>query len=242
MHISKSLLTFTLYMASINLAMAAPVEIENPASNGLDTRGGHAPGSSKSHPIEGTMEVKPDNALPFDADCYAILCLGKEPLFQRDGLESNENRKDAGVKKKFGNTSTGPFRNTAEANVKIPGAQYVSPEEFPFASTTQGGHQAILFPVSEESQSSQGGTINGFYKKNNIHSAHKGPNSWYKITGWSGPLGPYCQALQANHGKPDPHNPICKKGHKAAGKWGFDVGEYAYTYDGHSYHKAKGSK
>ncbi|PWY67646.1 hypothetical protein BO94DRAFT_503797 [Aspergillus sclerotioniger CBS 115572] len=190
------------------------------------------------------MEVNDNNALPFDGDCYAILCLGKEPLFQRDGSESNANRKDAGVKKTFpGGKGSGPFRNPTLAGVKTPGSTYVSPEEFPYASTTQGGHQAVLFPVSESSQDSQGGAINSFYKKNNIGSADKGKrNSWYEITGWTGKLGPYCTALQANNGKSNTNDPICKAGGNGTGKWGFDVGEYAYTYDGHSYHKAKGSK
>lgn len=35
---------------------------------------------------------------------------------------------------------------------------------------------------------------------------------------------------------------ICKKGSNGKGSWGFDVGEYNYYYDGHSYHKPQGSK
>ena len=60
---------------------------------------------------------------------------------QRDRSESYSNRKDAGARKKFG-TKNGPFRAPKEANVETPGtgSQFVSPEEFPFASTRQGGH------------------------------------------------------------------------------------------------------
>ena len=59
---------------------------------------------------------------------------------QRDRSESYNNRKDAGARKKFG-TKNGPFRAPKEAKVQVPpGDQYVSPEEFPFASTRQGGH------------------------------------------------------------------------------------------------------
>ncbi|PYI02054.1 hypothetical protein BO78DRAFT_454769 [Aspergillus sclerotiicarbonarius CBS 121057] len=244
MHTPKSLVAFTLYMATIHSALAVPLyPAEDVTLTNLEIRAAPVAGPSKGHPIKATMEVNDNNALPFDADYYAILCLGKDPIFQRDGSESKDNRKDAGVKKTFpGGKGTGPFRNPTMANVKIPGSQYVSPEEFPFASTTQGGHQAILFPVSEASQDSQGGALNSFYNKHHIQSAHQGKNSWYEITGWSGQLGPYCKALQNNKGKTNKNDPICKTGSNGKGKWGFDVGEYTYTYDDHSYHKAQGSK
>ncbi|OJJ78035.1 hypothetical protein ASPBRDRAFT_191296 [Aspergillus brasiliensis CBS 101740] len=237
-------IAFVFYIASLHCAHAAPIHPpEGAAVTDLESRAPPVAGSSKSRPIQGVMEVNDNNALPFDGDCYAILCLGKEPIFQRDGSESKENRKDAGVKKKFpGSTGTGPFRNPTAAKVKIPGSLYVSPEEFPYASTTQGGHQAILFPVTEESQHSQGGTINGFYNKYGIKSAHLDKTSWFEITGWTGQLGPYCNALQKNKAKPNKNDVICKPGANGKGKWGFDVGEYAYTYDGHSYRKAQGSK
>ncbi|GKZ27904.1 hypothetical protein AbraCBS73388_006650, partial [Aspergillus brasiliensis] len=143
---------------------------------------------------------------------------------QRDGTESYDNRKDAGVKKSFpGGKGLGPFRNPTAANVRIPGSPYVSPEEFPFASTTQGGHQAILFPVTEDSQRAQGGVISSFYEKYKIESAGRGKNSWFEITGWTGQLGPYCNALQKNKAKPNKNDAICKPGANGKGKWGFDV-------------------
>ncbi|OJZ91115.1 hypothetical protein ASPFODRAFT_203577 [Aspergillus luchuensis CBS 106.47] len=192
-------------IGSILFAHAAPIlALDGASATNLDRRAPPVAGSSKAYPIAGTMEVKEENALPFDGDCYAILCLGKEPIFQRDGTESDQNRKDAGVKKKFpGSDGTGPFRNLTAANVKIPGSLYVSPEEFPYASTTQGGYQALFFPVTEKPQHSQGGSINSFYKKYQIQSAHKGQNSWYQITGWTGTLGPYCKALRNNNAKPN---------------------------------------
>ncbi|BCR88161.1 uncharacterized protein ACHE_40725A [Aspergillus chevalieri] len=192
------------------------------------------------------MNVSGNNALPFDADCYAILCLERKPLFQRNSSESADNRKDAGVRKTFpGGKGTGPFRNPTQAGVNVPpGGNFVSPEEFFSASTMQGGDQAYLFPVTEASQRSQGGTINDFYRRYKVESAHKNPNakSWYQITGWSGQLGPYCQALQNNGGNSNRNDPICKKDGNGKGSLGFDVGEYVYYYDGQSYHKPQGSK
>lgn len=38
------------------------------------------PGSSKSNPIKGAIKVSEKNRLAFDADCYAILCFGVEPI------------------------------------------------------------------------------------------------------------------------------------------------------------------
>ncbi|GAT27994.1 hypothetical protein RIB2604_02500690 [Aspergillus luchuensis] len=183
-------------IGSIHFTHAAPILAPDSASaTNLDRRAPPVAGSSKAYPIAGTMEVKKENALPFDV-----------------------------------------------ANVKIPGTLYVSPEEFSYASTTQGGYQALLFPVTEKSQHSQGGSINSFYRNYQIQPAHKGQNSWYQITGWTGTLGPYCKALRNNNSKPNKDDAICKPGSNGKGKWGFDVGEYAYTYDGHSYRKAKGSK
>ncbi|GLA81206.1 hypothetical protein AtubIFM56815_004848 [Aspergillus tubingensis] len=234
------LVVLVFYTTIINIAHAAPIyATEDVATNNLANRAPPVAGSSKSNPISGVMEVKRDNALPFDGDCYAILCLGKEPIFQRDGTESNEKRKDAGVKKYFpGGKGAGPFRNPTAAKVKIRQSIRVSRG----VSIRINYSGAILFLVTTESQRSQGGSINSFYNRYDIKSAHQGKNSWFEITGWTGELGPYCKALNNNNAKPNKNDAICEPGSNGKGKWGFDVGEYAYTYDGHSYQKAQGSK
>lgn len=53
---------------------------------------------------------------------------------------------------------------------------------------------------------------------------------------------PYCKALSNNHGKPKKNDPICKKGGDGKGSWGFDVGDYAYHYNGKVYQKAGKNK
>ena len=65
----------------------------------------------------------------YPSDCY---------YSQRDGTESINNRKNAGARKSFGG-GHGPFRDPKTAKAERPGKEYVSPEEFPFASTKQGG-------------------------------------------------------------------------------------------------------
>ena len=81
MHISKAVFAFILYVANIHASLAAPVHpAEDVTFNELEIRAGSAAGSDKSNPIKATMDVNDNNALPFDGDCYAILCLEKKPL------------------------------------------------------------------------------------------------------------------------------------------------------------------
>lgn len=53
---------------------------------------------------------------------------------------------------------------------------------------------------------------------------------------------PYCKALNKHQGKPNKKDPICQKGNKANGPWGFDVADYAYHYNGKVYQKAGKNK
>ena len=55
---------------------------EEVRSHGLETRAGDPPpGTDEDHSIKAPMKVNKENSLPFDADCYAILCLGVKPVF-----------------------------------------------------------------------------------------------------------------------------------------------------------------
>ncbi|BCR84084.1 uncharacterized protein ACHE_11486S [Aspergillus chevalieri] len=106
----------------------------------------------------------------------------------------------------------------------------------------QGGYNSFLIPVNQAAQNSQGGTINGFYRRHGIEeNSCDSDKSWFTIDKWDGNLGPYCHALQ--HGSPQEEKDICKKGSKdAVGPRGFDVGEYAYKWDGGAYHPAGKNK
>ncbi|KAF3483266.1 uncharacterized protein GIQ15_02590 [Arthroderma uncinatum] len=237
MHISNSLLTFALYVASIHQSLAAPVNLDENATSNLAIRAD--PGENKKHAIQATMKVSGEGSLAFDADCYAILCLDVDPVFERTNSKHiKNNRKDSGVTKTYPKVKgTGPFRNPTLSDTSIPGAEFVSPEEFPFASTKQGGKDAYLFPVSKAAQDSQGASIKNFYTENNIEDPDVGKQNWYEIVDWTGTLGPYCQALHDNGGKSDKHNAICKSGGGGSGSWGFDVADYAYQYNGDKFKK-----
>ena len=54
---------------------------EETRSHGLEARAGDPPpGTDEDHSVKAPMKVNKENSLPFDADCYAILCLGVKPV------------------------------------------------------------------------------------------------------------------------------------------------------------------
>ncbi|KAM3447845.1 hypothetical protein MY3296_008365 [Beauveria thailandica] len=190
-------------------------------------------GNSAQDPIEAELflDGTKKNMLPFEADCYAILCLDAPDVLQRvNDRVIKTNRRTSGV-------CASPFkRNKAKYKITLPPkdanwGDFISPEEYPFASSLQGGSKAFLFPVSLQSQNSQGGTLNGLLAKNNIKqfdpsstSPGASDRTWYKII-YKGNLGPYCKALMNND------KTVCRKSFNGRGSWGFDVADYAYKYD-----------
>ena len=52
---------------------------EEALTHSLEARAG-PPGTSARNPIKAPMKANKENSLPFDADCYAILCLGVKPV------------------------------------------------------------------------------------------------------------------------------------------------------------------
>ncbi|CAK43696.1 uncharacterized protein An01g05270 [Aspergillus niger] len=113
---------------------------------------------------------------------------------------------------------------------------WVSAEEFPFASTKEGGKDAILVGVTINSQDEQKRSLRSFYQKNKVKSYDsknkKSNGSWFEITGFkvksgkNAKVGPYCQAFTDKK----PGN-VCNANTKVTGAWGFDVAEYAYVYN-----------
>jgi len=70
-------------------------------------------------------------------------------------------------------------RNRRLACKKVkPGGTGTSIDEFPFASSTQGGARAAATPIKQSEQNKQGGKLSAFYKKNNIT---KGDSFYVKI-------------------------------------------------------------
>ncbi|OAA71580.1 hypothetical protein ISF_02131 [Cordyceps fumosorosea ARSEF 2679] len=237
---STSLLAF--YAVGIQQALAAPalddldgIETGMEALNITKSLVARAAGDTQNNPILADLTVTGQSQLPFDADCYAILCLGAPDVFQRvDHKQDTINRRRAG-------TCRSPFKkNRQKLTLPAPyptwgnGQHFDSPEEFPFASTSQGGPGAYLIPVNLASQSAQGGVLSTFLRKNNVkmfNPKSTDPNAadgtWYKIKNWKGDLGPYCTALM----KSPPDTSVCKATSITAGDWGFDIGNFVYQLD-----------
>lgn len=75
MQLQNSFIVLGFYAAGIQQALAAPVDNEITA-RGLEIRA--TPGESNTNPIKASVNVQGQNQLPFDADCYAILCKGAD--------------------------------------------------------------------------------------------------------------------------------------------------------------------
>ncbi|KAM3503840.1 hypothetical protein MY10362_003954 [Beauveria mimosiformis] len=192
-----------------------------------------APGSSRNNPIIAELDLDGTkmNMLPFEADCYAILCLGAPDTLQRVvGKVINSNRRTSGVCKSPFKKAKAKYKLDKLPSKDVKWGEFDSPEEYPFASSGQGGTNAYLFPVSLASQNSQGGTLNALLKKKNkinqFDPANPGATdrTWYKIE-YKGNLGKYCTALMAND------KTVCDKNFDGKGKWGFDVADQAYQYN-----------
>lgn len=232
MQFINSLLVLALYAVGILQALAVPVNPEPEAAGDSHAVLATGSGDSQSDPIKANLEIKGQSALPFDVDCWAILCKGAPNVLQRVNEKTkNGNRDRSGANK-------GPFKDPAKWGIKALPAkhpswstqEFKSPEEYAFASSLQGGTGAVLAPVNLAAQNSQGGILNGFYSANKVKqfdpskpSETKG--TWFQITKFTGAAGPYCKALGNND------KAVCAKNHNAAGDWGYDPANWAYTYD-----------
>lgn len=76
MQLTKSLLVFALYMFGTQHVLAVPVNPEPDATSVENVALKTGSGDSQSDPIKADLEVKGQSALPFDVDCWAILCKG----------------------------------------------------------------------------------------------------------------------------------------------------------------------
>ncbi|KAE8138700.1 hypothetical protein BDV38DRAFT_281997 [Aspergillus pseudotamarii] len=232
MQLTKPLLVFALYAFSAQHALAVPVNPELGATGVENIALKTGSGDSPSDPIKADLEVKGQSALPFDVDCWAILCKGAPNVLQRVNEKTkNGNRDRSGANK-------GPFKDPQKWGIKaLPpknpswsAQDFKSPEEYAFASSLQGGTNAILAPVNLAAQNSQGGVLNGFYSANKVtqfdpSKPKETKGTWFQITKFTGAVGPYCKALGGND------KSACDKNKNVAGDWGFDPAKWAYQYD-----------
>ncbi|KAK9435836.1 hypothetical protein VB005_10639 [Metarhizium brunneum] len=171
------------------------------------------------------------NQLTFDVDCWAILCKGAPKVLQRVVKKRvNLNRRDSRAcpspytRKK--DPITAPARNNNWAQ-----SDFNSAEEYPFASSLQGGTGAYLVPVNGASQSTQGAELANLYRANKIlqfdpesTAAGASKGTWFELE-FTGELGPYCDALARGD------TSVCDDTHDASGPWGFDVAKFVSQWN-----------
>ncbi|EXV01510.1 deoxyribonuclease NucA/NucB [Metarhizium robertsii] len=200
-------------------------------------------GDDKTDPIKAKVTVTKGskknptgtggNQLTFDVDCWAILCKDAPKVLQRVVKKRvNLNRRDSRAcpspytRKK--DPITAPARNNNWAQ-----SDFNSAEEYPFASSLQGGTGAYLVPVNGASQSTQGAELANLYRANKIlqfdpdstsTAAGASKGTWFELE-FTGDLGPYCDALARGD------KSVCDDKYDATGPWGFDVAKFVSQWN-----------
>ncbi|PYH71016.1 uncharacterized protein BO88DRAFT_423818 [Aspergillus vadensis CBS 113365] len=218
-------------MKTFRIVIAALLCVSKPRSNIGDTKG---------NPIRADIEIRGEDALTYDVDCWAILCKVKPAVMQKLSQKTADRNRQV----KIGSAAKKqPFANRAKYGIKASPATsaladhqpWGSAEEFPLASTADGGKNAILVGVTEISQKEQKSSLHAFYHANKIRAYNEtsksSVRSWFEITGFktragtTASVGPYCKAFNAKDMN------VCSAGTKVIGNWRFDVAEYAYIYN-----------
>ncbi|KAG9857881.1 hypothetical protein KCU98_g710, partial [Aureobasidium melanogenum] len=176
----------------------------------LESRAGHGP----NNPVDAHIDCTGIEEL-CDANCYAILCLNRPSLLQKVSQAiARRNRRQCGAKMQ-------PFKGTVtqlrRRGLSRPDGSHVSAEEYPFASTQQGGSGADLFPARVSDQNIQRDAIRNMYKNYGV-----GVNDYFELK-FDNANTPYCNALANGDYS------VCSK--QAKGPWGFDFGIFAFVRD-----------
>ncbi|PWY75770.1 hypothetical protein BO83DRAFT_387783 [Aspergillus eucalypticola CBS 122712] len=185
-------------------------------------------GDTKNNPIRAEVEIRGEDALSYDVDCWAMLCNGKPAVMQKVSQRTADKNRQV----KFGSAAKKqPFANRAKYGIQASPATsawadhqpWKSAEEFTFASTADGGKNAILVGVTDNSQEEQKHPLHTLYHANQTRAYNEtsksSVRSWFEITR------PYCKAYNAKDMK------VCSASTKVIGNWEFDVAEYAHIYN-----------
>ncbi|QIW96690.1 hypothetical protein AMS68_002208 [Peltaster fructicola] len=192
--------TSTAHTATTLATDTSTAHAANPTATAVATA---TPGDDQDHPIKRDFPASETNVNGlqelFDADCAAHLC-HEIPVTISWWNESSLNR---GVKEGNGVGSRAIFKKDhVKFDTKSPDdfKKYVSPEEWPPASSAQGGRPAILYPVTVDAQNRQKTLLSAYYSKKPSVKQQKGvkgssKGSWVRITAFDGAKGPYCKKL-----------------------------------------------
>lgn len=151
MHISKSLLAFVLYAASIYPTLAAPVTPDKEFSPMTTLQSVPIPGRpirTLSRPLwpwtrttgrHSSLTVTPFYVWksPFCESPFGLDFLTCNNVYRFQPTRQNREHWEP----KGRRAKKSPFKDGRKFDTKTSGKQYESPEEFPFASTNQGGNR-----------------------------------------------------------------------------------------------------
>ncbi|KAH0598400.1 hypothetical protein MHUMG1_03698 [Metarhizium humberi] len=148
------------------------------------------------------------NQLTFDVDCWAILCKDAPKVLQRVvkkrvNINRSKSRACPSPYTRKKDPITTPARNNQWAQ-----SDFNSAEEYPFASSLQGGTGANKILQFDPDSTAAG--------------ASKG--TWFELE-FTGDLGPYCDALARGD------TSVCADTYDATGPWGFDVAKFVSQWN-----------
>ncbi|KAI8627086.1 hypothetical protein F5Y19DRAFT_477975 [Xylariaceae sp. FL1651] len=148
-------------------------------------------GSSRNSPIDASFDISGWENIA-EENCYIMLCLmGGNRVFQRGATANDKNtqRTKSGANLEPFHADQLTTRHTAQIS-----GSTISAEEFPWASTQNGGENAYLCPATVAEQNAQKTGISaGFNSKG-------GPayDQWFRISFHGASFGRYCTALFSN--------------------------------------------
>lgn len=109
-------------------------------------------------------------------DCYAIQCLGRPSTLHRDSADASANRAKTACKSPnrcsggdSDHNSCGKF--LFKAFTLLPSSILIElfiADEYPYASSQEGGSSSVTRCVSSTENSRQGGTLSSFYSANDL--------------------------------------------------------------------------
>ncbi|KAI1170211.1 hypothetical protein F4777DRAFT_584136 [Nemania sp. FL0916] len=148
-------------------------------------------GSSKSSPVDASFDISGWENIA-EENCYIMLCLmDGNRVFQRGPTAgaSKSQRTKSGANLEPFHADQLSSRHTAQIS-----GSTISAEEFPWASTQNGGENAYLCPATEAEQNAQKTGISaGFNVKGG-----PGYDQWFRVSFHGGTQGKFCTALFKN--------------------------------------------
>ncbi|CAJ2507895.1 Uu.00g090810.m01.CDS01 [Anthostomella pinea] len=166
-------------LLSCSTTFAAPVA--EPKAE-IETSVVRRAGGSKGDPVDASFDITGWENIA-EEDCYVMLQRGPT------ANSGDSNRRDSGVNLRPFQANQLATRHTSQIM-----AGTVSAEEFPWASTQNGGSSAYVLPATLAEQNVQKTGISAGYRR----TGGPGYGEWFRISFTGPPHGRYCAALFSN--------------------------------------------